>query len=533
MAKSAFDRALSERLTGASDRRTWLFVPYDQLSADIGPLSRLDPNEVGIVVVENPEKADRRPYHKQKLALVLANMRHFALEQAERGVAVRHVVRKAPYAATLEELARELGPLTLMTPAERDLRVDVAPAVASGAVTLVAHEGWLTATEDFHASQSGPPWRMDAFYKHVRRKSGVLMDGGEPAGGRFSFDTENRKPWKGTPPAPVPPTFRPDAVTLEVAEIVARDAADHPGTLDFTSLPATAADAQTLLSWALSECLPHFGPFEDAMSTRSSGLFHTRLSPLVNLHRITPARLLAEVLALPIDIASQEGFVRQLLGWREFVRHVHEATDGFRRLPGQPVSPADAPAAPSHLGADRPLPPVFWGGADSGLACLDRVVKDVWREGWSHHITRLMVLSNLATLLDVSPRALTDWFWVAYTDAFDWVVEPNVLGMGTFAAGGLMTTKPYVAGAPYIDRMSDYCRGCRFDPKSTCPVTPLYWAFLERHREKLAATGRLTMPLAASAKRTESLKGRDRALFRVVGEALAAGRVVGVEVVSP
>jgi deoxyribodipyrimidine photolyase-related protein len=287
-----------------------------------------------------------------------------------------------------------------------------------------------------------------------------------------------------------------------------------------------------MLGWALAECLPQFGPYEDAMSTRSSGLFHSRLSPLLNLHRITPARLLAEVLALPIDIASQEGFVRQVLGWREFVRHVHEATDGFRRLPGLAPGDPDRPAAPSHLGADRPLPPAFWGGVESGLNCLDHVVRDVWREGWSHHITRLMVLSNLATLLDVSPRELTDWFWAAYTDAFDWVVEPNVLGMGTFAAGGLMTTKPYVAGAPYIDRMSDYCRGCRFDPKSTCPVTPLYWAFLERHREKLAATGRLTMPLAAAAKRTDAQKQRDRRLFQIVGEALTAGRVVAPDDVS-
>ena len=163
---------------------------------------------------------------------------------------------------------------------------------------------------------------------------------------------------------------------------------------------------------------------------------------------------------------------------------------------------------------------------------VDHVVQDVWREGWTHHITRLMVLSNLATMLDVSPRALTDWFWVAYTDAFDWVVEPNVPDMGTFAAGGLMTTKPYVAGAPYIARMSDYRRGCRFDPKTTCPVTPIYWAFRERHREKLAATGRLTMPLAASAKRAEGLKTRDGALFRIVGEALGDGRALTGEDVA-
>ncbi|NIT96742.1 MAG: deoxyribodipyrimidine photolyase, partial [Actinobacteria bacterium] len=194
------------------------------------------------------------------------------------------------------------------------------------------------------------------------------------------------------------------------------------------------------------------------MSTRSTGLFHTRISSLLNLHRLHPGRVVREVAELDVPLASREGFIRQVLGWREFVRHVHVATDGLRRIPDQAVESRAAPgdagyerwagqpwagsapggidggAAPSLLGADGPLPPAFW-GTPSGLHCLDSVVSDVWREGWSHHITRLMVLSNLATLLDVEPRELADWFWVAYTDAYDWVVEPNVLGMGTFAAG--------------------------------------------------------------------------------------------------
>ena len=174
------------------------------------------------------------------------------------------------------------------------------------------------------------------------------------------------------------------------------------------------------------------------------------------------------------------------------------------------------------IGAARPLPPAFW-GKPSGLACLDRVVEGVWEDGTSHHITRLMVLSNIATLLDVSPRELTDWFWAAYIDAYDWVVEPNVLGMGTFAAGDLMTTKPYVAGSAYIDRMSDYCDGCRFDPKTTCPLTPLYWAFLGRHREALAGVDRMKLPVASERKRTASLRASDAAGFERVAGALARG----------
>jgi deoxyribodipyrimidine photolyase-related protein len=507
---SRFSSELRARQTDPSNRQ-WAFVAYDQLSDTIGLLATVDPREAGIVLVECPAKGMTRPYHKQKLALVLANQRHFALEQAARGVAVRYVVSPGSYADALAPVVADLGPLVVMRPAERELRQDLAPLLASGQIVERPHEGWLTTRAQFQASQAGPPWRMDAFYRHVRRDSGILMQRGKPVGGKFSFDAENRQPWRGTPPAPTPPATTPDAITREVGELVEERFAGHPGALDLTRLPATLADAETLWAWARAECLPHFGPFEDAMSTASTGLFHTRVSPLVNLHRLLPGRLVSDVLQLPLPLASQEGFIRQVLGWREFVRHVHEATDGFRRLP-----------AGLSAREGRPLPAAYW-GARSGLACLDRVVADVWKEGWSHHITRLMVLSNLATLLDVSPRELTDWFWVAYIDAFDWVVEPNVLAMGTFGVGDVMTTKPYVSGAAYIDRMSDYCRGCQFDPKTTCPVTPMYWAFLARHEQALAGNPRMAMPLRSLARRSAAQRARDAATFDSVSSTLASG----------
>ncbi|MBU6281896.1 hypothetical protein KGQ64_06605, partial [bacterium] len=172
---------------------------------------------------------------------------------------------------------------------------------------------------------------------------------------------------------------------------------------------------------------------------------------------------------------------------------------------------------------NEPLPRAFWEGAPSGLACLDAVVADVWRDGHSHHITRLMVLSNLATLLGVSARELADWFWVAYDDAFDWVVEPNVVGMGTFAAGDAMTTKPYVSGAAYLHRMSDFCEGCAFDPARDCPVTPLYWAFLGRNESRLRGNQRLRMPLASLSRRDPGARRRDEAVRRTVLASLARG----------
>lgn len=553
--------------------RSWIYASYDQLTARVGPLATADASELGLVLVENRWKAARRPYHRMKLAFVLANQRAFALEQAERGVAVRYVFADAPYRDALAPSIDELGPLRLMRPAERELRIDLAALAQSGKLEIVPHEGWLTDREAFDASQGdGPPWRMDAFYRHVRRSTGILMDDdGKPVGGKFSFDAENREPWSGEPTAPEPPTFdTDDPLKTEVAELIETAFAHHPGEVDLASLPTTDDDARRVWRFALEECLPQFGPYEDAMSTQSSTLFHTRVSPLVNLSRLLPADLVADVRdADDLPLASREGFIRQMLGWREFVRHVHEATDGFRSIAGDDtprhrgpgdggfatwsgtswadtVRDADATdagdvaapagsdgaaddlAAPAHLDANTPLPAAFW-GQPSGLACLDHVVEDVWRDAWGHHITRLMILGNIATLLGVSARELTDWFWVAYADAYDWVVEPNVIGMATFAAGDVMTTKPYVSGANYIHKMSDYCANCRFHPKKTCPLTPMYWSFLARHRDRLDGNPRLRVVLASLRKRSDTKRDHDQRTYEHVRDTLGRGDTLTVD----
>jgi len=541
-------RAAHRRDTASGPRpKNLVYVAYDQLSTSIGALARAIPEETCIVLVENAHKAKRRPYHRQKLALVLANQRHFALACARAGYTVRTVVGDAPYRDLLAPIAREFGALTMMRAAERELRVDLAPLVDEGALRVIDHDGFLTTAAQFerHAGTRAP-WRMDRFYRGVRAETGVLMEGAHPVGGRFSFDDENREPWRGEPPAPEPPTFPIDDVKREVAALVAADFAAHPGEIDLARLPATDDDARALWSHAKDALLASFGPYEDAMSTRSSTLFHTRVSSLVNLHRLLPRALVDDVARLDIPLQSKEGFVRQVLGWREFVRHVHDRTDGFRALSmttareapgdagyaayrGEPFLASRDPridggaAARDDEGATT-LPPAYW-GARSGLACLDHVVDGVWREGWSHHITRLMVLSNIATLLDVDARALTDWFWVAYTDAYDWVVEPNVLAMGTFSVD-VMTTKPYVAGSAYIDRMSDFCDGCAFSPKKDCPITPLYWAYLARHGRALAKNPRMKLPLAALARRAPERRDEDAATFVAVRETLARGEAL-------
>lgn len=550
---SAFSTALAQiNPTTTADRR-WVFVPYDQLCDELGVLRDTPASALGIILIENTWKGRRRPYHKQKLALILSNMRHFAIEQAHRGVAVRYEHTDRPYRHVLSALARELGPIEVMEPAEYELRVDLAPLIDSGALIQREHTGWLTDTALFDKSQGKrSTWRMDAFYRAVRKELDILMEDGSPIGGKYSYDAHNREPWRGTPRAPTPPTFPVDDIDEEVAALIEEVFPTHPGCVDLEHLPSTRADALALWGWAKTTCMEHFGPYEDAMSSRSRTLFHTLLSPVLNLHRITPKHVLDEVLELDIPIASKEGFVRQLIGWREFIRHVHVKTNGLRELPNRPVQP-DIEHAPGDAGwarythnawsrptgdedlvggsganaleASNTLPPAFW-GERSGLHCLDRVVSSVMQTGYSHHIERLMVLSNIATLLDIEPRQLTDWFWAAYIDAFDWVVEPNVIGMGTFGVGDLFTTKPYISGANYINKMSDFCADCAFSPTKSCPITSLYWAFLARHQDTLDINNRMGLAYKNLGRRTQDKRDYDVTTFEHVTTELAAGRAL-------
>ncbi|MBM4105193.1 MAG: deoxyribodipyrimidine photolyase [Phycisphaerae bacterium] len=530
----------------------------DQLSLEA---SIRDEEAEGILLVESREWLSRRPYHRQRVGLILLNSRSFVEEARRLGRAVELLRGDAPMVDLLGSWiaarADSSAPrLRGWRPAEREMRQELTPLVERGDLAWEENPFFLTDAGTFRDSVGKEGFRMDSFYRRVRQKSGILMDDGDrPIGGRYSFDAENRRPWRGEPPAPTPPRFPMTALREQVREEVETRFRDHPGTLDVEALPATTEDADSLWSWAKSECLEHFGPYEDAMSRRSRGLFHSRISPALNLNRISARRIIDEVVAMEdLPLESREGFIRQVIGWREFVRHVHEETDGHRRLRdrSQPVRdrPGDggfarwtgrawsAPTPPpgvdggsdaNALEARNPVPQAFW-GKESGLACLDAVVADVWAEGWSHHITRLMILGNIASLLDVSPRDLADWFWIAYDDAWEWVVEPNVMGMATWGLGGVMTTKPYIAGAAYVHRMSDYCGGCRFDPRSTCPLTRLYWAFLDRHEPRLRDNHRLGVVLQAMRKRPDAEKVRDRATFARVTELLLEGRPLPADV---
>ncbi len=530
-------------ISGDIAGRRWIYVPYDRYTDRTGPLTEQAADQTGIVIVESTAKALRRPYHKRKLVVLIANMRHFALEQAARGVKVLYHFTERSHGQALVEVQNysRLPELTVMQPAERELRLDLAQAVADGLkLREVPDTTWLSTTEDFTTVfgtyKAGRSYVMDRFYRRMRQQTNILMQNAKPVGGQFSYDADNRNPYKNQIPVPAPPFFPADAITREVIDLVEKIYPHHFGarvTADNYDLPATQVDSDRFWRFGLEQLLPHFGPYEDAMRDDQLQLFHSRTSVLVNLGRLLSADLIRDVEAAAssgaVSLSSAEGFIRQLLGWREFMRHIHEQTDGYRLLAGhvpqehraniQEVSPDQTPGAaqayalpsrkksqpdpyvgatPSALGAALPLPAVYW-GVKSGLHCMDTVVEQVVRDGWSHHITRLMVLSNLATLCGFSPRELTDWFWFAYVDAYDWVVETNVLGMATYADGGLTATKPYVSGAAYINKMSNYCGHCQYDPKKStgegsCPFTALYWTFLERNQTVLGNNFRLQMP---------------------------------------
>ncbi len=535
--------------------RRWTYVPYDRLTDEAGPLSETPPEQAGIVMMEALAKAHRRPYHKKKLILILASQRQFALEQAARGVKVVYMFTPGIFADGLLDAQQRYGlpRLTMMEPAEREMRLDMEDAVRRGVnLQQVPDTTWLSSVEDFEHVYGKPApgtvskhYLMDRFYRYMREKTNTLMRGGKPEGGQFSFDSENRKPYRGVPPVPKRAAYPPDAITQEAIEVVEREFPRHFGSVEGWDLPMRKVDIEAEWRWSLEHLLPMFGPFEDAMFLGEPDMFHSRMSAFINISRLLPAQVVNDVVEAAgrglIPLASAEGFLRQLLGWREYMRHLHRITDGYRNVaaPVEPLRPAkpqprakltelklappqapgeDSGARPSALGANLPLPAAYW-GVPSGLNCLDTVVKQVMEEGWSHHINRLMVLSNFATLCGYSPRELTDWFWISYVDAYDWVVEPNVLGMATFGDGGITATKPYVSGAAYINKMSNYCGGCRYNPKQTtgegaCPFTALYWSFLEKHEALLGRNPRLSMPYSTLRKKSAG----ERLALREVAE---------------
>jgi len=477
--------------------RPTVFIHEDQLATTIAPLRRYPPGEARVLLAESTARARRLPFHKKRLVLVWSAMRHLAAELREMGYEVDYHEQADDYGAVFREHIRTHAPdrFVMMHTAEWGVSTALARLAArAGAEAEVLPSDMFLSSEAAFASwaEGKRHLRLETFYRRMRQESGILMEpDGEPAGGRWNYDRENRE----TPPPdhefPRPRRFPPDAVTRAVMKLVARDYAGHFGTVSGFRLPVTRAGAEAFLADFLDHRLDLFGPYQDAMVHGEHVLYHSLLSSLLNIGLLDPLSCCQRAEQRWREgrarLSSVEGFVRQILGWREFVRQVY-----LLRMPDY--------AQANQLDAGLPLPRFFW-DADTDLACVRDAVSQLLTHGSNHHIVRLMVTGNLSLLAGFDPQQVNRWYWTAYTDAWEWVVTPNVLGLALYADGGLLASKPYAASANYVRRMSDHCRKCRYDPRQTtgedaCPFNALYWDFLARHEGELRGNPRLNLVYA-------------------------------------
>jgi deoxyribodipyrimidine photolyase-related protein len=498
----------------------------DGLLRKRGPVARR-PDEP-ILLIEAESFARRLPYHPHKLTVVFSAMRHFRDELRERGRTVRYY-----QAESFDEGLRRYfddhprDELVAMRPASANgaERFDDLVTDHGGTIEFVENELFLCSPDKFDEwAGDREGYRHEDFYRFMRKKTGYLMDGDEPVGGEWNYDEENRETPDAEFSAPEPPVFPPDETTEAVAEWVEESfdgSYDEPpyggdwADPEPFRWPVTRAEALDALEAFCTERLPDFGPYQDAMVGDEWGMYHALLSPALNIGLLHPAEVVERVIeageddAVPLN--SVEGFVRQVIGWREFVRHVYR-----REMPDL--------AEANQLDAEQDLPPAYWTG-DTEMNCLRESVEGVRERGYAHHIQRLMVLSNFGLLYGVEPAQLNRWFHAGFVDAYHWVTTPNVVEMGLFGSG-VFATKPYAASANYINKMSDYCSGCEYYHTKTtgegaCPFNALYWDFLDRNGDELRDNHRMGLvyshldnkddeELTAIRKRADTLRERAR-----------------------
>ncbi len=459
-----------------------VWVLADQLNRRIGALADADPGTTRVLLVESRRMIEGRRYHRQRLHLVITAMRRFAQDLEAAGYDVDYR-RADTLEAGLRAHRREHRPSEVLATEPNGRAVD--RELRRLGVELVASNQFLCHRDAFARwADAADSLRLENFYRFQRRRLGYLMDGDDPAGGRWNHDHDNREP----PPAdggdwPTPVTSELDDLDQEVMAQLPEQAVGEPP----TGVWATSRRAALArLRHFVSEVLPGFGPHEDAMLRDNWHLAHSLLSPYLNLGLLLPDEVCDAVEDAyrggDVPINSAEGMIRQVIGWREFVWGI------YWLWPEQTHS--------NRLNHRRRLPPVWLGEADTEMRCLQSTLDALNTRGYVHHIQRLMVLANFANLYGIQPAAVREWMRERYIDGGDWVMGPNVHGMALWSDGGRMATKPYVSGGAYLKRMSDYCSGCRFDPGSrtgddACPFTSLYWDFLARHRDTLSDNFRL------------------------------------------
>ena len=516
--------------------RNLVLILGDQLDERSAAFDGFDPSADAVWMAEVAQESEKVWVAKPRIAIFLAAMRHFRDALGQRGwrVFYRALTAKGAqwsglpgkgipgenFAVQLAWAIAQTRParLTLVEPGEWSVREEIVAAAKAAGVPLEIRgdRHFFCTAEEFEAHAAGrKQLRMEYFYREMRVKTGVLMDGDKPAGGEWNFDHDNRESFGKDGPGllPAPRRFPPDKTTREVLAVVSARFAKHPGQLEKFDWPVTASDARKALEDFIAHRLPDFGRWEDAMWSGEPWLYHSRLSAALNLKLLDPREVLAAAERAwrekRAPVASVEGFIRQILGWREFVRGIY-----WRFMPGY--------LERNTLGADQPLPPFYWTG-ETEMNCLRHALRQTLDHGYAHHIQRLMVTGLFSLLLGVRPREIHAWYLAVYVDAVEWVELPNTLGMSQYADGGVMASKPYIASGKYIQRMSNYCTGCRFDPAArtgprACPFTTRYWDFLIRHETALAKNPRIAMQV----RNLQRLSAEEKAAVRDLAEEVRA-----------
>ena len=487
---------------------TLRLVLGDQLTRSLSSLADIDRERDVVLMAEVVAEATYVRHHPKKIAFLFAAMRHFADELRADGIRVAYVRLDddANTGSLTGEVERALGHhglarVAVTEPGEWRVRQMMEGWSEACGVPVEVREDdrFLCPLAAFDQWAEGrKQLRMEYFYREMRKRTGLLMtEEGEPVGGRWNLDHDNRKPPEKGLRGPGPLRFAPDAITREVLDLVGARFGDHFGDLEPFWFAVTRTQALQALDRFIEQALPSFGDYQDAMVDGEDWLYHSALSQYLNCGLLLPLEVCdaaAEAYAegrAPLN--AVEGFIRQIIGWREYVRGLY-----WRYMPDY--------AERNALRAERPLPDLYW-GAPTALNCLAKVVDQTRREAHSHHIQRLMVTGNFALLLGVRPEAVCAWYLAVYADAYEWVELPNTLGMALFADGGIMASKPYAASGAYIDRMSDFCTGCRYDVKTkngpdACPFNYLYWNFMLENEDTLKTNPRVQPVMRTLARMT-------------------------------
>lgn len=495
--------------------RNLVIVLGDQLDNTSSAFDGFDPAQDAVWMAEVAEESTHIWSSKQRIALFLAAMRHFAKGLRDAGLPL-HYTRldqadnRGSLAAELQFAIKNLASHALVISGAGDFRVyqSIRAVAKEAGVPLDVREDrhfFATVRQFADHAQGRKSLRMEFFYREMRRRHSVLMDGDQPTGGQWNFDAENREAFGKTGPGTVPArtTFAPDATTQEVIDLVNTRFASHPGTLHSFAWPVTRAQALQSLQAFIQERLPLFGRYQDALWPGEAWLYHSHLSAALNLKLLNPREVVAAAEAAyhagAAPLPCVEGFIRQILGWREYVRGIY-----WTNMP--------AYADRNALNAQEPLPAWYWTG-QTDMACLRDAIEQTLAHGYSHHIQRLMVTGLFALLLGVQPQQVHAWYLSVYVDAVEWVELPNTLGMAMYADGGLMASKPYIATGKYIERMGSkqHCASCRYDPaqregERACPYTTLYWDFLARHEKMLTANPRMSLQVRNLARLSDAQK---------------------------